>query len=322
MKILAVIVNYHTADLVIRSMHALAGEIQSLNGCLCVTIVENNSRDGSFEKIFAAIEKSAWSDHFHIIRSPQNRGFASGNNLAIKDAWQTVAPDFIWLLNPDTIIRPGAAVELLMFLENNRRAAICGSRLEDADGTPQISTFKFPHFANEFIDLLSLGPVSKIFRNYITPQPVQTTCHKTQWVAGASVMIRREVFERIGLMDEHYFLYFEEVDFFFKAARYGYDCWYVPTSRVIHLVGASTGISDYRKKQPRRPGYWFESRRRFYLKNRGRFHAVLADLAFMLGHGLWVIKTRLRKKANTRPPHFFRDFVHHSVFCRGFHFEK
>ncbi|NOY69184.1 MAG: glycosyltransferase family 2 protein [Deltaproteobacteria bacterium] len=322
MKILAIIVNYQTADLVIKGLHALARESSTLNDCLHVTIVDNNSRDGSFEKIHKIIEKNQWSENFKIISSKKNSGFAAGNNIALREALKTGLPDFIWLLNPDTFIRPGAARELLNFLKNNHQTAICGSRLEDEDGTPQISTFNFPSFFNEFIGMLSLGIVSRIFNAYLIHQPVRGTSHKADWLSGASVMIKREVFETIGLMDEHYFLYFEEVDFFYQARKFGFNCWYVPSSRVIHKAGAATGISSSRKNSSRRPAYWFESRRRFFIKNKGGFHTLLADSGFILGHLLWLIKTRIQKKDNTRPHRLLRDFMHYSVFLKGFDCEK
>jgi len=115
-------------------------------------------------------------------------------------------------------------------------------------------------------------------RSVHLPIPDQAT--EVDWVAGASILVRREVFDAIGLIDEGYFLYFEEVDFLLRAKRAGFRTFYVPTSRVIHHMGASTGVTDEKQPPRRLPSYWFDSRRRYFLKNHGMAHALLADSLF------------------------------------------
>jgi GT2 family glycosyltransferase len=134
------------------------------------------------------------------------------------------------------------------------------------------------------------------------------------WVAGASMIVRREVFEKVGLMDEKYFMYFEEVDFCLQAKRAGWQCWYVPASRVVHLVGAVSQVSDSRKHRKRRPAYWFESRRRYFLKNHGWLYAALADLAFLIGFALWRVRRFVQQKDDPDPPKLLTDSIAHSVF--------
>jgi GT2 family glycosyltransferase len=135
---------------------------------------------------------------------------------------------------------------------------------------------------------------------------------KVDWVSGASFIVRREVFEWVGLMDERYFLYFEEVDFCFAAQRAGWECWYIPGSRVMHIAGAATGVTVRTDKPRRVPAYWFESRRRFYTKNYGTVHAAAADLAYIVGHATWRVRRRLQNKPDTDPESFLQDFVKHS----------
>ncbi len=77
-------------------------------------------------------------------------------------------------------------------------------------------------------------------------------------------MVRREVFDAVGLLDDGYFMYFEEVDFCLKASRAGWPCWYVPASRVVHLVGQSSGVTDASPAAKRRPRYWFDARTRYF----------------------------------------------------------
>jgi GT2 family glycosyltransferase len=104
------------------------------------------------------------------------------------------------------------------------------------------------------------------------------------------MIIRRKVIEDIGMMDEGFFLYFEEVDFFQRAARAGWQTWYVPESIVMHIEGASTGIKSIK----RRPAYWYNSRRRYFVKHYGVSGLLLADLLLSLGRLTFSIRRFLR----------------------------
>jgi GT2 family glycosyltransferase len=131
------------------------------------------------------------------------------------------------------------------------------------------------------------------------------------------MVIRREVFASVGLLDEKYFLYFEEVDFCFQAKKAGWECWYVPASRVVHLVGQSSGVTDRKRPPKRLPKYWFDSRRRYFLKNYGWLYAVLADLAWLSGFILWRWRRAIQRKPDTDPPRMMSDFLLNSVLCKG-----
>jgi GT2 family glycosyltransferase len=112
------------------------------------------------------------------------------------------------------------------------------------------------------------------------------------------------------LLDEKYFMYYEEVDFCHRAQRAGWTCWYVPEARVIHLVGQSSGVTDPKMARARRPDYWFHSRRRYFLNNRGRVRARLADAAWIAGLALYRTRRLVdRRKPEVDPSHLLRDFV-------------
>jgi hypothetical protein len=136
------------------------------------------------------------------------------------------------------------------------------------------------------------------------------------WVSGACLMIRRDVIEAIGLLDEQYFLYYEEVDFCLRAHRAGWPCWYVPASRVMHIGGQSTGVGVRGRRPGRLPAYFFESRRRYFEKNFGRRHAMLADLAFGVGYALWQLRRWLLRRPDPDPPHLLGDFWRHSTLLK------
>lgn len=314
-RVLVAIVNYRSADLVVDCIRSLEADSESLS----VVVVDNASGDGSAEKLTNAIRTASWAAWVDLVALDHNGGFAHGNNVAVERGlvlrggeW----PEFVWYLNPDTYVRSGARAELVAFLDAHPDVGIVGSRLEDPDGTGQASRYRFPSIASEFESGLRLGLVSRLLSKKIVATPLVDHDHEVGWVAGASMMVKKRVFEDVGLMDDGYFLYFEETDFCLAARRAGWRCWYVPKSRVVHLVGQSTGVT-VRNAAPRKiPRYWFESRRRYFRKNHGRLYACVADVVWTVGYATWRVRRRLQRKPDLDPPHLLRDFVSFSFFAR------
>ena len=169
---------------------------------------------------------------------------------------------------------------------------------------------------SEFDGGLRLGVVSRLLSRWVLAPPPPASACAVDWVAGASLMIRGDVLRAVGLLDEGYFLYYEEVDYCLKAARAGFRCWYVPESRVVHLVGRSTGVTN--PEEPRRlPAYWFESRRRYFVQNHGALYCAAADLLWIVGFLLWRLRRPLQGKPDLDPPRLLADFLHHSVPIGG-----
>ncbi len=315
-RIVAVILNYRTADLTIACLRSIAAQIEHLPK-LQVVVTDNDSADGSVERIARAIEdeKMTWAE---LMPLPKNGGYAYGNNAAVRRALGSDdPPEFVLLLNPDTVLRPNAIQALVSFMRNHPDAGIAGSRLEDPDGTPQCSAFNFPSAWSELDRGLRLGVVARLLEDKLVQRPIPTEACRVDWVAGASMLVRREVFDHVGLIDEAYFLYFEEVDFLLRAKRAGFETWYVPESRVMHHVGASTGVSDERRAAKRVPTYWFDSRRRYFLKNHGPIGATFADFAWLVGFSVHALRQRIKPKAANDPPHVLEDFVRNGIWRRG-----
>jgi N-acetylglucosaminyl-diphospho-decaprenol L-rhamnosyltransferase len=286
-----------------------------LPGCH-VGVCENGTGDDSAEQIQKAINVNGWNSWCGLTALRTNLGFTGGNNVIIRPALQSAdPPEYIVLLNADTVVRPNAFKVLVDFMDEHLDVGIAGSRLEDPDGTPQRSAFRFPSPFAEFEASLNLGLVSRLLERWVVAPVVPKDTCETDWLACASVIVRREVFHDIGLLDEGYFTFFEDVDFCFNARKAGWNIWYVPASRVVHLVGQSTGLTV--KKPRRQPAYAFEARRRYFLKNRGALTAALADAAKILGLMLWRLRVLLGKPDFT-PPHYLRDSIAHSVFVTGF----
>jgi hypothetical protein len=123
------------------------------------------------------------------------------------------------------------------------------------------------------------------------------------------MMVRKEVFDQVGVLDEGYFMYYEEMDLCLRAHRAGWQCWYVPQSRVVHLVGQASGVTGADRGRKRMPRYWFESRRHFFLKMHGRCYKVLADLSWTMGFALWRLRRWIMRKPDNDPPRMLWDFV-------------
>ena len=278
--IFVVIVNYCTGQLAVDCLASLAPMVADLRGGR-VVVVDNDSGDNSAAVIGAAIIRQDWGGWAELRVLPRNGGFAYGNNAALARVRER-APDFgaVLLLNPDTVARPGAIRHLTEYLDANPAVGIVGASIENEMGQPESSAHSQPSPLRELEDAARFAPLSRWLSGSTTAWVPQKVPHECEWVSGACMAIRRAVLDAIGPMDEGFFLYFEEVEFCLRARRAGWRCWFVPEARVLHFEGASTGIRIARR---RRPAYWYNSRRRFFVKAYGVAGLFAADLLWSLG---------------------------------------
>lgn len=316
MKLLVVIVNFRVAPLVVDCLQSIVEELAGVPGTR-VAVCENGSGDNSGETIRTAIAANGWQTWCSLSVSETNLGFTGGNNVLIRPALQSDdPPQYVLLLNPDTVVRPNAFKALVDFMDQNPTVGIAGSRLEDPDGTPQRSAFRFKSPLGEFEGYLRLGLATRLLERWVVAPPVVDHACETDWVAGASMMVRRDVLEQAGLLDEGYFTYFDDIDFCFNARKHGWPTWYVPASRVVHLVGQSTGVDATPRR--RLPSYLLEARRRYFVKNHSPAYATLVDAGMIAGLALSRLRARLTGKGDNTPPHLLGDAIRHSVFLKGF----
>jgi GT2 family glycosyltransferase len=315
MKLLVVITNYRITDLTIDCLHSIAPEIGRVPDSH-VAVCENGTGDDSAERIQKAIVDNGWNPWCSLTVVTRNIGFTGGNNVLLRPALLSAdPPQYLLLLNADTIVRPNAFKLLVDFMDQHPEVGIAGGRQDEPNGTAQCSVYRFPSPLSEFEGGLRLGLVSRLLKRWIVAPPLPKEACQTDWLSGAYIIVRREVFDDIGLLDEGYFTFFEDVDFCFNARKAGWPIWYVPASRIVHFGGQSTGLTV--KKPKRIPSYAFEARRRYFLKNHGPLYAALADAGQILG----LILSRLCiliGKPNSLPPCFLRDTIRHSVFMTGF----
>lgn len=285
-----VIVNYRTPDLAIECLRSIAPEVADLCGGR-VIVIDNASGGLSVEKLEAAITREGWSSWAEVMPLERNGGFAFGNNAGIRAALN--APEgveYVMLLNPDTLVRPGALKALLGFMQTHPEAGVAGSLLETPEGGVDCSAHRIHSPLSELDGSARLGILSRLLQRHVVSPPPQSQAHACDWVSGACMIMRRSVLETIGLMDEGYFLYFEEVDFCWRAKQAGFSVWYVPQARVMHLEGASTGI---RTNAVRRAAYWYDSRRRFFIKHYGVTGLALADAFWIIGRASLLLRNTL-----------------------------
>jgi N-acetylglucosaminyl-diphospho-decaprenol L-rhamnosyltransferase len=311
LDIAVVIVSYKSAQLTINSIVSIGSERTKGELHIRVFVVDNAS--GDLDAIARASAIHDWSSWVTLIDAPKNGGFAYGNNLGIEHAYKTGSPSYIYLLNPDTEVRPGAIRSLVSFLEAHPSAGIAGSGIDNPDGSEWSIAFRFPTLLSELSGGLETGLVSRLLRRWEVPQRMSRTAQPIDWVSGASMMIRPALLTAIGGLDENYFLYFEETDLCFRASKAGFSTWYVPEARVMHLEGQSTQVNE-RNVGPRRlPHYWFESRRRYFARNLGIRHAMLIDIIALCARSLGWLKRVLLGRRHTAVPYFIRDLLRHSV---------
>ncbi|MDR3702062.1 MAG: glycosyltransferase family 2 protein [Candidatus Sulfopaludibacter sp.] len=320
MKLLVVILNYRVADLTIECLRSLSSELANVAGSRAV-VVDNGSGDDSVERLRQAIMAHGWDAWVELVTLSRNLGFTGGNNRIVRTAMASLdPPQYVLLLNADTLTTADAISRLVRFMDEHPRAGIAGTRLEFADGRPQGSPFRFPSMASEFDRGLGIGVISRWLANRAGSPAKPLTAHEVDWVAGASMIIRREVIDTLGLLDERFFAYFEDTDYCLNARRAGWSTWYVPESLIIHFEGSSSGIGS--EKKGRLPAYWFQARRWFFLKNYGAVYAALVDAAFLLGCTLGWLRRTIQRKRNPNPSHFIVDFMSHSVLLTGFKAES
>ncbi len=293
MNLAIIIINYKTPNLVIDCLSSLQDQIE-LN-CDSVVVVDNASGDNSVEQLETAVTQNQWQSWVKILPSQVNGGFSAGNNLGI----QSVSADAYLLLNSDTLVRPGAIATLKEAMQAYPEAGLISPRLEWPDGTPQISCFRYHSPLSELINAAGTGPVSKLLINYDVPLPVSDVPMQPAWTSFACVLIRREVIERVGLMDEGYFMYFDDVDYCHQARDAGWSILHFPSARVVHLRGGSGSVKKAIAKRQRPKAYLYASRARYFRKFYGHIGLLIANLLWLVGRSISFV----REVVGSKEPH-------------------
>ncbi|ERN42560.1 putative glycosyltransferase [Rubidibacter lacunae KORDI 51-2] len=293
LQLLVVVLNYRTPALTIDCLASLDGQ---LVGCKhAVVVVDNASGDGSLQEIERAIALNNWQAWVRVLPSSVNGGFSAGNNLGI----QSARAEAYLLLNSDTIVRPGAISSLLRELAAHPAVGIVSPRLEWPDATPQISCFRYRSPGSEAIAAAQTGSLTKLLLRFDMPLPVTDNAFEPEWTSFACVLIRRAVVERVGLMDEGYFMYCDDIDYCRRTRALGWTIRYCPEARVVHLRGGSGPVKQELAARKRPQPYVYASRSRYFAKfYGGRRGLIVANACWLLGRSVSLFRELLGRQTH------------------------
>ncbi len=230
-----------------------------------------------------------------LIRSSVNIGFTGGQNACLK---ARQAPDAL-LLNSDTIVHPGAIRTLICYSEAHPEIGILGPKLLNLDGSLQFSCRRFP---NPLAALFRNTPIGRLFpknkytRDYLMSDLPHDETREVDWVSGAALYARKDFIDKVGLLDDKYFMFSEDVDWCYRCWDAGFMVVYQPQSVITHAIGRSTD-----KAPNRMIGGFHRSMFRFYRKNMASklpsvvrpFAIAFAWLALVLRAGMFIVKNKL-----------------------------
>lgn len=222
-----VILNYNSGTLLRDCLDSIFAD--DLPAGTEVIVPDNVSTDDSLK---LAVER--WGERIRVLHNPRNGGFAYGNNRGI----ELCTGEFVCLLNPDTVVHKGAFAALLRFMEQHPRAGCVGPKVLNSDGSFQLSakrSIPTPFDALSRALLLSkLFPKSPRFARYNVTYLDVDREHQVDASTGCCMLVRRAALEEVGTIDEGYFLYCEDVDWFLRAKQKGWEVWYVPSAVIVH----------------------------------------------------------------------------------------
>lgn len=296
LSLCVIVLNYRTPELTIACAASLEHEVSAERGGR-VLIVDNHSDDGSAELIAKAIAERGWETWAELVRSPVNGGFAAGNNVGVRHA----RADTYLLLNSDTVVRPGTLDTLAQVLKDRPGVGLVGPRLESVSGEEQVSCFRAPTPLSELQSAARTGVLRRLLNRWVVSDPTAIDVSRCpDWISFACVLIRREVFEQVGPLDEGYFMYFEDSDFCRKATDAGWEIAYCTAAGVMH-VGEASDPGKAAGKTRRRPPYFYASRARYYRRFYGRRGLLAANVLWTVGRSLAAGRELLGRPQGTTP---------------------
>jgi GT2 family glycosyltransferase len=266
MDVSLVIVSYNNGALLRTCLRSVAGA--SSGAQIETIVVDNGSTDDSVGMVRNEFPE------VRIVANAENRGFAAANNQGILLS----RGRYVLLLNPDTEVHEGAVTGVMDFLDARPTVWVAGCRLLNADGSVQPSAGAFPSVLEALLKgsfLYLLLPRGAI----ITPRGVQLfdngRASRVDWVMGAFFMIRREALDRIGVLDDQFFMYSEEVDFCRRVRDAGHEVWYTPAGTTTHFWGGMNAVGE-------RTLLWLAASQILYIRkhHRGAERSLLVFLKY------------------------------------------
>jgi N-acetylglucosaminyl-diphospho-decaprenol L-rhamnosyltransferase len=258
------VVNWNTRDLLCECLASIYSTIDDLK--VETIVVDNGSTDGSValvEQKFPAVR---------VVANASNRGFAAANNQAIHAS----RGRHVLLLNSDATLCPDASARMVELLDQHPQIAVVGGKLLNLDGSFQASFNDFPTLWSALIVMTGLRRwvYPSTYPSY--PEDHSQSSRRVDWVGGALLAARRAAIDEVGMLDEGYFMYGEELDWCFRFCQAGWHVYYEPTVVAIHKSGGSSVRVPERRRGMIYRGQW-----RFLRKHHGRLAADVFRLAVL-----------------------------------------
>jgi GT2 family glycosyltransferase len=254
-----IIVSWNVRELLRGCLTSLHADLTNVEVDARVVVVDSASADGTPAMVRADFPK------VELIACPDNIGYVKGNNLALLNSeFRIRNSEFCWLLNPDTLVHPGATRTLLGFMHDRSRCGLCGPKLLNPDGTLQHGAFALPGLTQ--LALETQRPLWR-FRNSrldgrYAPEQFDGPPFRIGHPLGAAMLARVEAIAQVGVLDEGFEMYSEEVDWAARMAEAGWEVWCVPQAVITHYGGASSGQASERAERLK-----WRSRQRYYAKH-------------------------------------------------------
>lgn len=265
-----VIVNWNTREDLRRCLESIA--LTTAPEHYEVFVVDNASADGSADMVRTSFP------NVHLIANPQNLGFARANNQAIREA----RGEWVLLLNPDAILEKNSLSAVLTCAQRHPDAGIVSCQLRNANGSVQRSVRRFPGLGSQLLIILKLHKIlrkSRVLSRYFADDLDYNREQEVEQPAGAFLFVAAAVFKKVGLLDERYWIWFEDVDFCMRAVDAGFKIWYTPDGWLTHVGGVAFAKSIGVKKQ----WYLQVSMMRYFWRHKPYWHMLPLALAFPFG---------------------------------------
>ena len=265
-----VIVSWNVRAFLARCLATVYREAQAAPFATQIVVVDNGSTDGTLDMLARQFPQVS------VLASSSNCGFGAANNRALARC----ASLYALVLNPDTELLPGALAGLVAELEEHPEAAVCGPLLLNADRSVQSSRRRLPRAVTGFVESTLVQrflPHLTLLRQYYAADRPDDVAQEVDWVTGAAMLVRMSAARQVGLFDEGFFMFSEELDWCWRFRRAGWTVRYTPAARIIHYGGQSTGQVPLRRQL-----LFLHGRYRLYRKYFGRV-LELALRGFIFG---------------------------------------
>jgi N-acetylglucosaminyl-diphospho-decaprenol L-rhamnosyltransferase len=294
-SVCAVIVNYHTSRLTMDCIESLKGQLDPESDR--IVVVDNASGPEEVESLGRAISDSGSDDLVLVLSLNENRGFSGGNNAGIR----AVDAEYYLLTNSDTILLPDAVNRMREAFARRPEAGIVSPRLEWPDGLPQVSCFRRLTPFSEMIRSAETKAITCLLRAFDVPLMPRTRPSSPDWTSFACVMIKAETINCVGLMDDGYFMYFEDSDYCRRAWAAGFEVLNWPEARVVHLQGRSSDVEERSIHKKPLPAYYYRSRSRYFRKFYTATGLIMANILWVAGRTISISRQAIARKRRPTP---------------------